>query len=229
MSCCQNPTNLGCFDSCQKVTIEGLTGGPYATEELYITYNFNGAIKRLLITDVDADGKPILDLSKFNEDYFYTFEVYKLIDDASLGCFKMKVLPCAGDFFSPAEPEVTNFLNSAIIFGAAACSGETLVEFVVDIVDVQMPALIDGTIINFAFTCSAPGSTIEVVSEDANLEVLSETSVRIIDASAITSIALKVKISNCDTNAITAIVTSFTNLADTWGNGTHTGDSKTVN
>lgn len=226
--CCQDPVTLGCYDSCDTVTITDLTG-PFAANELFVRYNFNGAVRKELITEVSADGEPIIDLSKFNEDYYYTFEIVDLATGESLGCYKIKIEPCAGDFFEAEPPAITEYLDSIIILGADACSGETIVEFVVDIADPQLVALINGTIINFGFTASVPGTTVEIASADANLVVLSETSIQIVDASLITSIALQLKVSNCDTNEITAVVTSFDNLADTWGNGTHTADSTTIN
>lgn len=226
--CCQDPVNLGCYDSCDTITITDLTGS-FAANELFVRYNFNGAVRKEMIAVVSDDGEPIIDLSLFNEDYYYTFEIVDLATGDSLGCYKMKVEPCAGDFFEAEPPVISEYLDSTIIFGAAACSGETIVEFVVDIADPQLVALIDGTIINFGFTASVPGTALEVASADANIVVLSPTSVQIVDATLITSIALQLKVSSCDTNDISAVVTSFDNLADTWGNGTHTADSTTIN
>ena len=94
MSCCSNPTDLGCFDSCQTVTISSLTG--YVANDIYISYAFNGAFRKQLVTDVTNTGQPIIDLSTFNEDYFYTFELINRISGVSLGCYKIKIFPCAG-------------------------------------------------------------------------------------------------------------------------------------
>jgi hypothetical protein len=94
MSCCSNPTDLGCFDSCQTVTISALTG--YVANDIYISYAFNGAFRKQLVTEVTNTGQPIIDLSTFNEDYFYTFELINRISGVSLGCYKIKIFPCAG-------------------------------------------------------------------------------------------------------------------------------------
>lgn len=224
MSCCTNPTNLGCFDSCETVTIETIVD--YLANELYLTYNFNGAIKKALITEVNGDGSPMIDLSTFNEDYNYTFEIFERATGDSLGCFKMKVEPCAGDFFdAPALPAVDNYIDSTIIFGAYECNGETTLDFVVDVADPQFAALQNGSIINLAFTATVPVAGMDIVSADTNLVVVSPSQVKIIDASLLTSIALILKLSDCVANTITGVVTSFTNLAPSWGNGTHTQDS----
>lgn len=229
MACCNDPYNLGCFDSCQKVTITNL-GAAYAANELFIRYDFNGAVRRKLITEVSADGEPIIDLSdEFNEDYIYTFELVIVATNEPIGCYKMRVDPCAGDFFdSPVVPAISNYLNSTIVFGSSACSGETEINFVVDIVDVQLAALADDTLINFIFQSSVPVTALEVVSNDANIVVQNPTQVKILDASAVTSIALILKVSNCAANDITAVVSSFVGLTPTWGNGIHTPDTKTI-
>lgn len=95
MSCCSNPTNLGCYHSCETVVISSLTN--YDGNKLAVKYNFNGAVRKQLIINVDGNGSPIIDLSLFNEDYTYTFEIIVLATGVSLGCFSMRVDPCAGD------------------------------------------------------------------------------------------------------------------------------------
>lgn len=228
MSCCENPTNLGCYDSCRKVPVTTVTG-TYGPNKLYLSFNFNGAIRRILITEVDNDGKPIIDLSMFNEDYLYTFEIFKRDDNASLGCFKIKVEPCAGEFFdAPEVLPVSHYIDSTVVFGEPTCAGETTLPFLVDISDPDVVALEDGSIINMAFYAANPTAGMEIVSNDPNLVVLGPTQVQIVDIDEFTSFDLILKISDCEPNTITGQVTSFTNLADEWGNGTHTAGTKDI-
>lgn len=229
MSCCQNPTNLGCFDSCSLVTIESLTG--YAPNEVYISYNFNGATRKQLLTEVSATGQPIVDLSSFiNEDYYYTFEVIERASGDSLGCFKIKVTPCAGDIFeAPALPPVTDYADTRIMFDVAVCDGETVVDFVVDIADLSFPAVKDGTLVNLAFTPSIAVLGMTLISPDLNIEIISNTQFKIISATAfVNPIEMQLKISGCNDMILLGVVTSLENITAGWGNGTHTQGDLTI-
>lgn len=229
MSCCQNPTKLGCYCSCDTVTIPL---EDYEPNEVYVSFDFNGANRKVLVTDVSDTGQPLLDLKgmDFNEDYYYTFGVYDRATSELLGCYQIKVSPCAGDVFDiPAVDPVSNYIDSTIIFGSATCSGETTIPFDVFVTDHDKLALQDGSVINFSFSAIVPGVTIELYQIDTNYEIISPTQARVVSAAAITNITLGIKVSTCDANTITAVVTSFTNLVDTWGNGTHTSDTININ
>jgi len=227
MSCCQNPTNLGCYCSCDTVTITTLTG--YTPNEVYIEYQFNGANRKQLITEVSATGQPIIDTSTLNEDYNYTFEVIERATGTSLGCFKIKITPCAGDIFDiPALPPVTNFIDSEILFGTARCTLDGFLPFDIIIPDPQLAGLKDGSIINLAFTITGAPTGAYMYSDDLNIEVISPTQIKIISAAAITTISLVFKIPGCGAYTVMCVVTSFDNLVAGWGNGTHTPETKNI-
>lgn len=226
--CCENPFDLGCHDSCETVEVITLAG-TYVANELYIRYNFNGAVRKELITEVNADGKPIIDLSKLNEDYIYTFEIVQGSTGESLGCYKIKVDPCAGEYLDFTEP-VTDYVNSILRFVNVSCAGETVQELTVTIPGAYAAAIIDGTIINLFFDSDVPITSSELLSSDPNIEIISNRKVKILTEAGYTGvISLTLKIAACTDRVLDGVVSSIENLAPTWGSGIHTPDQITIN
>lgn len=231
--CCENPINLGCFNSCEKITITTING--YDANELKMKFNFNGAIKSILITEVEDSGStknPIIDLSLLNEDYEYTFEIVDIATGESLGCFKMKVLPCAGDFdIIPTPPPITNNVDTIFTFLDNVCNVNAMQDFRITVTAPTLAGIVNGSIFNISISADFMMNNfyLSPTSSESNIEILSQSQFRIIDASIFTGeMNLYFTYDTCSAGTISGKVTLLENLASGWVNGTHTPATKII-
>jgi hypothetical protein len=174
--CCNNPTDLGCKNSCEAITLDiGVTG----QRKIFIRYDLNGAeVERAYTVDMDSE---VLTLPAdfFNEDLDTTFGVFDQ-NGTQLACAKVKIMPCAksGD----AEE---NTVDTSCLIGFISCTTNTLT-FQVAIQFSDNAAIEDGTVIRLGFVSSIDSFTpdIEVPPGVTYLDVNNDNEIIILDAAA---------------------------------------------
>ncbi len=115
--CCDNPINLGCFNSCEdirtNVTLDGL--GTYT-----MSYEFNGAVITRQFSAYSVNNRLEIPYIYFNEDYNYTLKLY---DNSGvyINCFKFQI--------SPSNKKYNGFesINSVTTFKFEQCLNGQLV------------------------------------------------------------------------------------------------------
>lgn len=222
MDCCnENIIDLGCVDSCNKIILT-LGTGVYAPNELYIMYEYNGAIKKILITIISDTGEPIIDMSIFNEDYVIKFSLYKVSDNTLLNCYKVKVLPCEQGLIIP---NIVNNLVGSITqcIGYTCIDNKTKLDISIELSNIS--AVKNGSRIYIAYDIDIPASSIELVSSELGIVIINNTTIEIINSNLITStLLLSLKISGCVDRVINIGVNEIDNMTLGWGNGTHIKD-----
>ncbi len=174
--CCNNPTDLGCKNSCEEISLDiGVSG----QRKIFIRYDLNGAeVERAYTVDMDTETLT-LPSDFFNEDLDTTFGVFDQ-NGTQLACAKVKIRPCAKS--SEAE---TNTVDTECFVGFISCTSNTLT-FDVAVTFSDEAAIEDGTIIRLGFVSEYAqfSPDVEVPPATTYLDVNNDNEIIILDAAA---------------------------------------------
>ena len=171
--CCDNPIDLGCFNSCQDIlTNVALVG----TWTYTIIYDFNGAeVTQTFTTTGNAASKLEIPHELFNESTDTTFALYDN-EGAFINCFKFNLVP------STFVENTDDSLNTVSSYQFATCSnsqlrGKFLIEFS------NYDALQNGSTFNFSpdIDIIPTGSTTATLTALSGGISVSGTTITIVD------------------------------------------------
>ena len=156
------------------------------------------------------------------------------------GIFSKKFFDSSGaEYFgeviypSCPKPPLVNFINARVDLptGVSACNNSIFSCVANCQLTGATAGIIDGSIINFSITETSPSLGWFLYSSDTNIEVISNNSIRIINASLFTGLFSFNIIFNpsgqgyCINKTVTCSVSSFGDLSPGYGLGTNTGGS----
>lgn len=219
--CCDNPTDLGCVNSCISITVDiGVSG----TMIVDIRYNLAGSdVQRIYTTTIENDTLVIPE-NFFNEDLETLFGIYDQ-NGTLLKCCKIKVLPCG---LSANGEDTAMQVSTSCLVGFVSCTSNTLTMEVAITFD-NHDAIVDGTKIRLNLVSTSTGFVPDVENPGvAYLDVDNDNVITILDAAAMfasTGCVVRVKTNNSGcTSSINmkAQVASYEDLATGYTIGTNT-------
>ena len=210
--CCENPINLGCFNSCENILTNVVLVGTWTYT---IVYDFNGAeITQTFTTTGNSASKLEIPHTLFNESSDTTFALYDNEGDY-INCFKFNIVP------STFVVNTDDSINTVSSYEFEACSnsqltGKFLIEFA------NYDALQNGTTFNFTpdvDVVPSGSTTITLTALSGGISV-SGTTITIVDKTLlppdfiIKINAIIVNVDCLETMFIGGTVTAYSNIIE---------------